>query len=160
MGNISEYKNYHATMCGKIFNTDTKKELKPNKVSNSYHMIKLYKNGVQKSFLVHRLVCMAYKKNDNVLRKDVNHIDGNKGNNKINNLEWCTKSENMYHALNNKLLIPKNKGNHYKAKMVLDLNNGIFYDSIIEFCEARNLKNYTIKNNIKYKNVKRNYIIL
>lgn len=67
--------------------------------NNDYHCIKLHKDGKSKSFLVHRLVAMAWVKNKNpdkfVL---VNHEDGDKNNNHYKNLVWCDNSYNILHA--------------------------------------------------------------
>ena len=65
-------------------------------VSNGYPSITL-SNKVKKRFCIHRLVAQAFI--ENPLNKDeVNHIDGNKLNNNLSNLEWSTKSENTIHA--------------------------------------------------------------
>lgn len=54
-------------------------------------------NGIRRRELGHRLVAISFIPNpDN--KDQVNHIDGNKLNNDITNLEWCTQSENMIHA--------------------------------------------------------------
>lgn len=55
-------------------------------------------NNTKKTFRVHRLVMMAFNPIDNMENLEVNHIDGNKANNKLSNLEWCTTSENQKHA--------------------------------------------------------------
>lgn len=71
-----------------------------------YLGIQLSKNGKSKTFSVHRLVALSFFKNDDNT-KIVNHIDGNKLNNHILNLEWITYKENRKHAEKNKLFIPK-----------------------------------------------------
>ena len=67
------------------------------KQQRGYLAVNLSKNGKAKRFLVHRLVATAFIDNPKKL-KQINHIDGNKNNNSINNLEWCTASENISHA--------------------------------------------------------------
>ena len=53
--------------------------------------------GQLKNCVIHRLVAIAFIPNANNL-KEVNHIDGNKENNCVENLEWCTSSQNKHHA--------------------------------------------------------------
>ena len=62
----------------------------------------LTENGKTRWHLVHRLVAMAYIPNPKNL-PFINHIDGNKLNNHIDNLEWCTRSENARHSFINRL---------------------------------------------------------
>lgn len=72
-----------------------------------------------KDYFVHRLVAIAYLNNSQ--KKDtVNHIDGNKKNNHVSNLEWCTYSENSKHAYDTGLHKPytgiKDQGNNKFAQ--------------------------------------------
>lgn len=62
-----------------------------------YMCVNLYKNNQQKQFRVHRLVAEAFIPNPDD-KPVVNHIDGNKQNNSVKNLEWCSQSENTIHA--------------------------------------------------------------
>lgn len=57
----------------------------------------------RKFFMVHRLVMETFNPIDNSQLLQVNHKDGNKHNNNINNLEWVTNMENMHHAIKNNL---------------------------------------------------------
>lgn len=68
-----------------------------NLLTGEYKRVVLYKNKQGKTCYVHRLVAEAFI--DNPLNlKQVNHIDENKYNNIVNNLEWCTHKENMNHG--------------------------------------------------------------
>lgn len=73
------------------------KLLKPIKHKNGYLVVGLTKNGKTKIKAIHRLVAQTFIDNPKN-KKYVNHIDGNKQNNKVDNLEWCTPSENQKHA--------------------------------------------------------------
>lgn len=75
----------------------SEKILKLGKHRAGYFRVNLYKNGKMKQYLVHRLVALAFIPNPEN-KEQVNHIDGNKQNNVIENLEWCTHSENIQHA--------------------------------------------------------------
>lgn len=70
--------------------------------SDGYKNVKLYKNGIKKTFKIHQLVVESFIQKNN---KDecINHIDGDKTNNYINNLERCTIQENVIHAFENNL---------------------------------------------------------
>lgn len=73
------------------------------KVSTSgYLRVELYKQKSRKCFYVHRLVASMFIPNP-LNKPEVNHIDGNKLNNCVDNLEWTTISENQIHAIKNGL---------------------------------------------------------
>ena len=73
---------------------------------NGYVYVYLYNNGVYKNVRLHKLVAKTFIPNPNNLPQ-VNHKDGNKLNNHVKNLEWCTASENIKHAY--KLGLMKNQ---------------------------------------------------
>lgn len=68
-----------------------------------YSQVALSKDGNTKYLIVHRLVAEAFIPNPNNYPQ-VNHIDGDKNNNLVSNLEWCDQSQNMVHARKNKLM--------------------------------------------------------
>lgn len=70
--------------------------MKPH-TNNRYPYVFLCKNGKKKLKTIHRLVAIAFIPNT-LNKMEVNHIDGNRRNNYANNLEWCTRSENVKHA--------------------------------------------------------------
>lgn len=71
--------------------------------STGYWQVMLYKNNNHKTTKVHRIVAKVFIENPN-LHNVVNHIDGNKLNNNIKNLEWCTHKHNSIHAAKSGLL--------------------------------------------------------
>jgi uncharacterized Fe-S cluster protein YjdI len=99
---ISGYEDsYEISTYGNIRNIKTCKFLSPSK-SGRYVSVTLYKNGNRCTHSVHRLIAINFI--DNPCGKEyVNHIDGNKHNNKVGNLEWVTASENSIHAVKNGL---------------------------------------------------------
>ena len=90
------------------------KILKPQ--NGSYYLVvNLHKNGVQKQYFIHKLVALAYI--DNPLEYTiVNHIDGNKLNNKVTNLEWCNQSMNQQHAVDTGLWVVTDKHRESASK--------------------------------------------
>lgn len=79
--------------------------LKNSEKINDYVNVTLSKNGKIKRIPVHRLIAVAFIPNPEK-KPFVNHINGIKNDNRIENLEWCTASENMIHAFKTKLQIP------------------------------------------------------
>lgn len=78
------------------------KQLKPAKNKYGYLQVGLSINGKINSYTVHTLVAKAFI-NNSENKPTVNHIDGNKENNNVQNLEWATKSEQAIHSLKNGL---------------------------------------------------------
>ena len=98
---IKGFENYTVNDCGDnertIYNEIRCKYKKPQQYKNGYFFVSLFQNGKNKIFLLHRLVAEAFIPNPDNLPV-VNHIDGDKTNPKVNNLEWCSYSENTQHA--------------------------------------------------------------
>lgn len=116
--------NYQISNDGVVRNKQTDREIKQTLNKKGYATIGLSKNGVHKTHKIHRLVAEAFLLNPDCLSQ-VNHKDGNKTNNCVENLEWCSDEQNRKHALLNGL-VPESA----KAKRVLDRVNNIIYDSI------------------------------
>lgn len=84
------------------------KILKGIKTDKGYLAVGLIKDGKSKKFRVHRLVAMMFIPNPHN-KLEVNHIDGNKENNSVDNLEWSTGKENRQHALDNGFVAGRDK---------------------------------------------------
>lgn len=95
---IENYPNYSVSDTGLIKRNN--KLLKPWLGSRGYLYVSLSKNGKVKKFSVHRLVANAFlSKNSNAL--EVNHLDENKKNNCVSNLEWTTHKKNLNYGTHN-----------------------------------------------------------
>jgi hypothetical protein len=68
-----------------------------------YREVLLSENGKSKNYLVHRLVMMTFCPRSDSGELDVNHKNGNKLDNSLENLEWCTRSQNIRHSYDNGL---------------------------------------------------------
>lgn len=115
---ISNYWNVKS-----VWNKKNKKEkiLKPIKNTWWYLQVNLYNDGILKKYLIHVLVWKYFIKNF-WNKKEVNHIDWNRENNAITNLEWVTPSENVKHkfarAKTDDFLIDQIKNRLYKKDFV------------------------------------------
>jgi hypothetical protein len=77
--------------------TSPEMQLKQEIKKSGYHYVHLSKEGCGKGMLVHRLVLSAFISESNL---QCNHIDGNKSNNNLENLEYCTSQQNNIHCIN------------------------------------------------------------
>lgn len=98
-------KYYEVSNLGRLRNNKTNRYLYGYTANNGYKMVHL-RMEIQKLCSIHRLVMLAFKplKNTELSRTlQINHKDGNKQNNNINNLEWCSAKENMRYSYENRL---------------------------------------------------------
>lgn len=110
---IKEQPNYSISDKGELFNKDGKKLfLRLNRCG--YVVGYYWKNNKQKVFSIHREVAKAFIPNPEN-KPQVNHIDGNKQNNDVNNLEWVTNQENQLHAYKLGLNKPRNGASNNNA---------------------------------------------
>lgn len=121
--------SYSVTMRGDVYSHKhgAKLPLSKSVMTGGYHLVGLYKNGARKNAPVHRLVAETFipRKNSRLI---VNHIDGNKQNNNVSNLEWITMRENTLHAYEKGLC----RGNGFK-RIVIQMLDGVVvstYESI------------------------------
>ena len=133
---IKDYPGYFVSIEGDIYSSFTSRIRKTKK--ESYYRVYLCGSNCQKWFQIHRLVAQTYIPNPNNKRY-VNHKDGNKYNNHVNNLEWVTKKENGQHASQTGL-IKKRSVNQ------LTLNGRIIkgYLSILEASQDHGVKPQSI----------------
>jgi hypothetical protein len=107
---ILNYPNYSATRDGRIFNHKIGKFMALSKMPEGYLRLNIKNDSGQKKFLVHRLIALTFIPNPEN-KSQVNHIDSNKSNNSVENLEWITNKENREHSLRQYRtlsIVPKN----------------------------------------------------
>ena len=117
---IEGFENYEVSNLGKVRNIKSGRTLKPKLNRGGYLMYGLYENNKQKYLYLHRILATAFI--DNPEEKPcVNHIDENKLNNDLSNLEWCTVRENNLHGTRIKRIAEK----CFKKVIQLDLNDNV-----------------------------------
>lgn len=126
---IDSYPNYDVSNCGRVRNSKTGRVLKPGRHKQGYSLVWLSKAGKTKGRSVHSLVANAFIPNPEN-KPQVNHLDGDKSNNHIGNLEWSTGSENTLHAYRTSL----NKGRSRTPVLVIE--TGEKFNSIKECAAA------------------------
>lgn len=98
---ITGFEKYFITEENGIFRNG--KVVKPQLIRSGYLQIRLCRDGIKHGFMVHRLLAIHFIPNPLNL-PEVNHDDGNKLNNRLSNLGWCTKAFNVKHAWDNRLI--------------------------------------------------------
>ena len=144
---IEGYSNYFINKNGKIKNIKSGKILNGCKNSDGYIRVNLSKNRKGKTYSIHRLVAIAFIENPEN-KPMIDHINTIRNDNRLENLRWVTRSENMQNTIvyiNNKLGI-KN------ISIIYDNNNKYFaYDKTIN--GKRHTKSFkTLEYAIEYKN--------
>lgn len=129
---INGCEDYAIDRNGNVYSYKSDKVLKQGKNHRGYSQVCLTVNGQKLTKKVHRLVAEAFIPRENG-KNQVNHKDGNKANNSVANLEWCTNSENQLHAYR-KLGKKSNGGGGGKTK-VYCVETGYRYGSISEASE-------------------------
>lgn len=109
-----------------------------------YKLVSIFENGEKKTRRVHRLVAEAFIPNpDN--KPEVNHIDGDKGNNSVDNLEWATRSENEYHAYR----CLGFKAYEHPTKKVVCIETGKIYNSMVDAAKDNSTSRGAISNSVR-----------
>lgn len=144
---IEEYPYFSISNFGRVRN-DLTNYIKKNTMSNiGYYVTSLYGEGKPKrTRLIHRLLAIAFIPNDDPEKDCINHIDGDKTNNSLDNLEWCTKAENNHHAIKkglygaNKPIASKNvetgEIKEYNSAREAHRETGIDYRQISDVCRG------------------------
>lgn len=137
---IKDFSGYYVTELGDVYSRKGDgrfRKLKPQNHSNGYIFVTLSNNKEVKQKSVHRLVAEAFIKNPEN-KSQVNHKNGDKKDNRVENLEWCTPSENLKHSysvLGNKgSMFGKHGKNCPLSKKILQIKDGKviaeFYGSV------------------------------
>lgn len=131
--------NYSVSPDGKIYNDNTGR-LKVPAISKGYYKVDLYKDGKRETKRIHRLVAESFIPNPNGL-PEINHKDGNRLNNSIDNLEWVNRSQNMIHAYSTGLTKPhpsygmlgkKNPNGGSKGKPIICVETNEYFKNAAE----------------------------
>lgn len=152
---IPDFDNYYVSENGDIKLVKNNKEriIKPIDNGNGYLYVTLYRNKTaSKNKYIHRLVAALFVSNPNNY-KVVNHKDCNKKNNIYSNLEWGTSKHNSLHASENGLF--KTGFEHPTAKVLLNMQTGIFYPNIFEAAKSLDIKWQRLYGWLNYKKTNR-----
>lgn len=153
---VIDYENlYKVSNLGRIRNCKSGKLVMQSITINGYKRITLYKDGKPKTKLVHRIVAESFLNNPfdyNI----VNHIDGNKLNNIVTNLEWCTQSQNILHHYKGN--IAKSTTKYIILKIAQNGTTISKYSNILGAARANNIKYEELKKIISSSRILNGFI--
>lgn len=133
---IADFDNYEVSDLGRVRNKKTKRILRLGKDTGGYVQVKLYNDGIKKSIKVHRLVAGAFIPNPLNL-PEVNHLDTNRTNNSVDNLEWCNRQYNVDYSVSkpvNQYALDGRLLNTYKSVHEAERQTGIRNGNIVQCC--------------------------
>jgi len=125
---IKGFENYSINEDGVIINTKTNRIMRVRLNNRGYMDVSLTNNKKSKTLLVHRIVAMTFVNNYSE-DLQVNHIDGDRQNNNVNNLECLTQQENLKHSINRR----KSKNGNISKIKILKLYKKNKFNTIDEF---------------------------
>ena len=151
LGRIRTIKRMIIRSCGRKYTINA--GIRALFINKGYYRFTIRYNSISNNYLAHRLVAMAFIPNP-LMNPEVNHKDGNKLNNNIENLEWVTKSENIIHSFKILGRIPPNLNNkggfNCLSKKVLQYSiDGVFikeYHGIRDASRITNIPHSNISN--------------
>ena len=142
---IPGYSNgYMVSNLGRVLSFKRSVEIRPFRCRNGYLAVSLRDGKASHNELVHRLVAEAFVQNEDYL-PEVNHINGDKTDNRAENLEWCTRKQNMEHAAATGLLHTSKRMAHLdnmtriatkSHKRPVVRSDGEYFDSVHEAARA------------------------
>lgn len=121
--------------------------------NKGYINCKLYADNIGKTMSVHRLVANSFIENPKE-KLEVNHINGIKNDNRLENLEWCTRSENLKHAYATKTFDVEGtlkKLIERRVRGLIDMQTGIYYDSLKDSAASLGVSSSTLIDRLKGK---------
>lgn len=124
----------------KILPNKSEENIKVRKDRGGYLTVRLYDKGVDNTNFLHRLVAIAFVPNPQG-KPNVNHKNGIKTDNRAENLEWVTHSENIQHAYDTRLISKQSQ-----SKIVIDLCTGQRFESAREAATFYGIPYSTFKN--------------
>lgn len=124
----------------------SEKIIKPQQ-SNGYPFVRFHFKNKYHKYYLHLFFAKVYIPNPEN-KKHVNHKNGIKSDYSLNNLEWATKSEDAKHAWDTGLRKKRFGGEHHNAKLVLNLQTGVFYDCAKDAANSINMNYGTFKSKL------------
>ena len=142
---MNGYEEYSVDTNGVVYGKNGK-PLKYSLNHSGYCIINFIVNNKRKGFAIHTIVAKQFLENNDPRKTQVNHIDGDKTNNKVENLEWTTPLENTRHSID-VLLHRKNGALNPNAKRVIgtnrnDSNLQLVFNSLAEASQYFNGDHY------------------
>lgn len=135
---IKDFPNYKISSDSEVINLTTGNRVATPMHQHGYRCVRLWNNGKTRLLKIYRLKAIAFIPNpDN--KKEVNHLDGDRLNEDLSNLEWSTPSENMKHAVRTGLARMQFKSglDHVQCKLTRD--------QIYEIRRLRNVENKKLR---------------